>query len=397
LASRGATKTQSITVPRRINRYRERPVNDLAVASHGYIGAANRCMRVMNARFARSTFGSSMYKEIADGNCLGGASTSITRRTFLTATAAAAAGMARLSGAMAWMAEDAPPPRQPRAPAELSRVVELQNVMLINGPLVHRPLLMESLDEVLMTLTGKDSRTAAWHDILKPDDVVALKFNRSGARTIATSDAVGDTLIESLLSAGWRAHQIICIEGPPGLTDRFGVRSPTVCYDDGEFDFGSGQDQFASVLDKVSALVSVPFLKTHNMARFTGALKNLSHGLVKHPARFHANGCSPFVADIVAAAPIRSKLRLCIADGLRIVFDKGPEAHVEALSDEGYLVASRDLVALDTVGIEIINHVRNIRGFSPITQPGEQIEYLRRAEMIGLGNCTWDKIDRVRV
>ena len=61
---------------------------------------------------------------------------------------------------------------------------------------------------------------------------------------------------------------------------------------------GGPRDRLAGVLDQVTAIVNVPFLKTHNLAGMTCCLKNLSHALVKHPAQFHTGGCKE-VADIV--------------------------------------------------------------------------------------------------
>ena len=81
-------------------------------------------------------------------------------------------------------------------------------------------------------------------------------------------------------------------------------------------------------------MINVPFIKTHNIAGMTCGLKNLSHALVKHPAHYHANGCSPFIGDIVAADPIRKKLKLTIVDAFRVVFQGGPAARVENLHPE---------------------------------------------------------------
>lgn len=311
----------------------------------------------------------------------------LNRREFLAVSTAIVAGQwprpaeVRAGGEPAAGGAARPPAR--------SRVVRLRQPRLVDGPRVHTGLLEESLDAALAAFAGTISGFSAWESILHPTDTVGLKFNQSGRDAIATTAAMAEALVRSLQGAGVSAGQIICIEAPPGIAERLGVRSARPGYSVVETDFGSGRDHLAAVLDDISALISVPFLKTHNIAGFTGALKNLSHGLIKHPARFHANSCSPFIADIVGTQAIRSKLRLCVADGMRVVFDRGPEPTVETLSDEGYLLVSDDPVAVDSVGMEIVNRVRRAHGMGSLAMP----EYLAAAASRGLGNIASHLMD----
>ena len=162
-------------------------------------------------------------------------------------------------------------------------------------------------------------------------------------------------------------------------------------------DFNSGSDQFAAVLKQISVLIDVPFLKTHNIAGLTGALKNLSHGLVKHPARYHGNKCSPYIGDIVAAEPVRTRLRLCLVDALRVVYEGGPAATTATISDEGILLASIDPVATDTIGLMVLNEVREREGLPRIARSGEEVDYIAAAHRRGLGVGIVHGIDWVRL
>jgi hypothetical protein len=271
--------------------------------------------------------------------------------------------------------------------------VLVQHPKLVAGPKVHSGLLAECLDAALAAFAETASGASAWRRLLRPGEVIGLKFNQSGSRIIATSESVGEVIVRSLLNAGVPAKRIVGIEAPAVLQSRFGIRTARPGYSEKLTDFGSGRDQFAAVLEDISALISVPFLKSHNIAGFTGSLKNLSHGLIKHPARFHGTNCSPYIADIVASAPIRTRLRLCIADGLRVVFDGGPDADLQGISDEGHLVVSTDLVAADAVGLQLVNRVRRDRHMAEIGGGSSGLAYLDAAESNGLGNARPSAID----
>lgn len=250
---------------------------------------------------------------------------------------------------------------------------------------------------MLISLTGRPTAKEAWATILKPDDVVGLKFNRSGQSVIHTSSAMAEALIESLESAGWAREQIIGLELPPDIVSNAGTRTPQPGYDTLVTDFNSGADNFAAVLRQVTALISVPFLKTHNIAGLTCSLKNLSHGLIKHPARYHKNHCSPYIADIVAAEPIRSKFRLALVDAMRVVYEGGPRATARALADEGVLLMSRDPVAADAVGLDVLNRARQRAGLVDVAASAADIPYLAAAHRAGLGVAVRHGINIVRI
>jgi hypothetical protein len=314
------------------------------------------------------------------------------RRRFLGwAAAAVAAGWIRLRGEM--------PTEKLRLDPEqkASRVCQVTAPEVVDGPVVHKALLGEMLDTGLRSVTDQPTVPLAWRTLLKPDDVIGLKFNRSGQWMIGTSTTLADLLIESLIAAGWSSRQIVCIEPPEGTVEKHETRRATEGYSSKTTDFGSGADQLARSLDDITALINIPFIKDHNIAGFTCGLKNLSHGLIKHPARFHRNGCSPFVADIVALPAIRNKLRLTIVDGLRVVFTGGPDVSSQALSDEGNLVLSQDPVAADAVSLKILNEVRNRRDLLPAATGVESIEYLAAAHRRGLGIAVSYGIDLQKI
>ena len=315
----------------------------------------------------------------------------LSRRTFLGVAASIAGGGWRAQAQGGGELEELRVPLgTPR-----SRVVQISAEEVVNGAIVHRSLLQEMLGKLLITVTGRPTEAAAWRSLLKPDDVIGLKFNRSGQGAIGTTNALADVLVGSIVRSGWQPEQIVCIEVPDHVQRRNGTAPPWSGFSEERSVFASGSDQLASVLDQVTALISVPFLKTHNIAGLTCSLKNLSHAMVKHPARFHRDGCSPFVGDIVALPAIRDKLRLCIVDAMRVVFDGGPTATTTTVSDEGVLLASLDPVAVDAIALEVLNDIRRRRGLAIVAEDAAHVPYLRAAHEAGVGIAVAHGIEHI--
>ncbi|NOX59652.1 MAG: DUF362 domain-containing protein [Planctomycetes bacterium] len=271
------------------------------------------------------------------------------------------------------------------------RVIQARsdNVMMPVG--IHEEVLRDLLEIVVTRLSGEDNAAKAWQTFLKPDDVIALKFNRNGAKTIGTTGSLLKAFVASLENAGFDPSQIVAVEVTPELRSLTRTRAPVDGWSNKVVDFGSGSDQLAAWLDDVTAIINVPFLKTHNLCRMTGALKNLSHAVVKHPARYHANGCSPFIGDIVALPQIDGKVRLHIADALRIVFEGGPIPHEDDIWDGGMLLGSTDPVALDVSGLRLIDQVRAAVDLPPIGEAGLP-EYLVASDSRGVGTSKTHEI-----
>jgi len=265
------------------------------------------------------------------------------------------------------------------------RVVWASHPKVNSGTTVNEKALRSMIDTTIVTLTGKQDPATAWSELLHADDIVGIKFNRSGAEALGTSNAFGEALLDCLTRVGFSTDRIVLIEAPPGLADRFGSRAADHTFDPEPTVFASGADQLSSALRQVTALVNVPFLKTHNIAGMTCALKNLSHGLVKHPARYHSGGCSPFIGDIVNLPAIRSKLRLTLVNGLRVVFQGGPEGSRDSIADGHFILAAIDPVACDSLGLQVLNQLRHSRGIEAIASSPAQLPCLAHAHRIGLG------------
>src|SRR6185436_5736863 len=73
---------------------------------------------------------------------------------------------------------------------------------------------------------------------------------------------------------------------------------------------GTGvETKFARVLTEATALINVSLVKDHAIAGYTGALKNMTHGLTINPSSFHDHHAAPQIALIAAKDVLRGDER----------------------------------------------------------------------------------------
>lgn len=325
------------------------------------------------------------------------------RRKFLgrvsrIAAASAAIGAKGLYEAAAAESRPAPPSPStvrpyagPIDPADKSRVVLLRSPEAAE----EENLLREMVEEAIRILTGAESSSEGWNKLLRPDDVIAIKFNRVGATELGVTEQMARQLVRSLSRAGFSPERIMLIEAPGSLETQLKTRPFVFGWSGPEVSFGSGQDTLAAWLEEVTAIINVPFLKTHNIAGMTGCLKNLSHAVVRSPRRFHANGCAPYVGDIVSLPQIRQKVRLHLMNAMRAVFAGGPEVRPEYRWIYAGIVAGKDPVAIDSVGLDILNEQRVRAKLPPIAPDASGIPHIHAAAHTGLGTNDQDYIDLI--
>ncbi|OWY73274.1 hypothetical protein B7486_02715 [cyanobacterium TDX16] len=321
-----------------------------------------------------------------------------TRREFIgrAICAGAAAGLCNLRGIAAMAAQDA---AKAPSPLPIAHVVRAYSAHMMPVSVIHRTILKDALEESVKLIAGEDRISDAWHQILKPDDVILIKFNQSGAENIGTTRAMAAELVESLQKAGWSPSQVMLLEAVGASPSMLRTtRQPDRRWQHERVNFGvSGKDSFVAALDQATAIINVPFIKTHHMTTLTGCLKNLSHGLIQHPARFHEGGCDPAIAEIVASDAIRSKVRLNIMNGIRCVVEGGPKADPEALVSCNTLFVGVDPVACDATAFGFLNEVRSLRGKPPLLKGASLPIHLQSATKRRIGQSDLERIRVTRV
>ncbi len=204
--------------------------------------------------------------------------------------------------------------------------------------------------------------------------------------------AVHENLATAEENAGFKRERIVLIDVPTALARNLNTRPRDFDWQAKETAFASGSDRFAKVLDQITALINVPFLKTDNITGIAGALRNVSLPFVRRQARYFGQGGTPFIADIVALPMIRSKLKLNIVNGLRAVFDKGPDVHLECVWPHAGVLVSTDPVAVDSIAIEVLNAQRNEGNLPLIGNANGRLPHVHAAALRELGTDDQDYI-----
>ena len=157
------------------------------------------------------------------------------------------------------------------------------------------------------------------------------------------------------------------------------------------------------VTRRVNKLVMLPVLKDHGSAGVTGALKNMSNGLVNNVCRSHSTPdttvCNQFIPQVVSHPVIRKRCVLQIMDGIKGVYQGGPGASKpEWTWENNALLFATDPVAMDHVAWRTVDAKRKEKGLAPVGAVGKlgldadregfdirQPQHIRLAANLGLG------------
>ena len=322
--------------------------------------------------------------------------------------AAAASAAVGTIGLLTRAAEAAPP-----APATKSRVVVLRHEALAadgEGPTPNR--VRELLDEAARALSGDAKAADAWARWLKPDDRLGIKVNCLG---YPTRPAVAEALAAAVGAIGMDPARVIIWDRTSrelktaGYEVRDGAKGVRCFGTDALAARGSGgysSDIVSSgdigslfsriVADESTALIGAPVLKDHNLAGLSCSLKNF-FGAIHNPNKYHDNGCDPFVADVCASDPIRSRLRLVVCDALRPQYNGGPSTRAQWQWPYGGILIATDPVALDTVAAAILARRREAAGAKPLEAENRPVRAPASAAARGLGTANLKAIEVVSI
>jgi len=332
----------------------------------------------------------------------------LTRRRFLSRAAASAAVAGAAVGLPLTSCAGPEPPGSGKA-----RVVVIRHADLAaegGGPSPRR--VAELLDEAAKALAGADRAADAWARWFKPDDRLGVKVNCLGLPTrpavaeglVRAVGAIGlaperailwDRTNRELRRAGYtlraRGSDVRCY-GTDALADRAGGGYSAEVYSSG----ATGSLISRIVTDESTALASAAVLKDHNLAGITGVMKNF-FGAIHNPNKYHDDNCDPFIADVCAQEPIRSRLRLALCDAGRPQFQGGPAPRRQWQWPYGGLILSTDLVAVDRVGREILDRRRAAEGKKTFEAEGRPVRHLASGQARGLGTADLERIEVVSI
>jgi uncharacterized protein (DUF362 family) len=257
------------------------------------------------------------------------------------------------------------------------------------------------LEKAMLTFTGEKTLGAAFKKFVHKDDKVAVKLNGiAKGRKFGTNKELVDVILQGIMDAGVPATSIVVYEQygsflggtrvaqdnvPAGVKcvvhNNKDMATSPIAFMDGK---NAIMTQFARPLMEATAVINVSLIKDHSICGYTGCLKNMTHGSIDVPHNHHGHHASPQIAKLYAHEAIKSRVRLHITDGYKVMYDGGPVEVVAFVPHEALYVCT-DPVAMDTVGWEIVDKVRKEKGLKSLKDAGREPAYIPAAADLGLG------------
>ena len=325
----------------------------------------------------------------------------ITRRKFLALGSMAGAAACSLSWGETNSSDQAIKQLAPESDKSTVAVLRSPKVWIGDKDDLDFSVLRQMLDRSLCLSFNEDNPVKAWSRIVSPSDVVGIKLNCLGGRSICTHHELVHTVVQSLLDAGVPPGNIIVwdrsdndltnakyeLQKTEGQIRKMG--SPSL--DSKKYSVAGIETQISSlVTETCSVLINVPVLKTHAVAGLSGALKN-NMGAISNPVKFHPENCKS-VGDLNTLEPLRRKTKLIIVDALRPLYDKGPGDYPKFRWKYNGLIVGSDPVAVDKTGFDIISEKRNqVRG--EVWPVNPYPAYIARAAELGIGQSDLSQIN----
>jgi len=257
------------------------------------------------------------------------------------------------------------------AAAAKSKVVIARDAALRGtGKTLDSGRVLSLLDRAMQSLFNQDHPLEPWKKLVRPGQKVAIKVNVLGGRGLSSNVQLVEAICGRLQEAGITGRDIVVWDRDTDELERVGFSISTAdnrvqCFGTDRVGYEEELEMYGSVgslLSKIltqrcDVLINVPVLKDHDGAGVTLALKNM-YGVIHNPNKYHPNGCDPFVADVNMLPPIRTKMRLAICDATTACYEGGPGYKPQYCWQDNALMVSRDPVALDYTGWQIIERKR---------------------------------------
>jgi uncharacterized protein (DUF362 family) len=277
-------------------------------------------------------------------------------------------------------------------------VLDKSRVVIARDPLlghtraaVDSGRLLKVLDRAMQSLYDADNPVEPWRKVVRPGEVVGLKINGLAGKGGSTSVVLVDAICERLRQAGIPEKSIVIWDRLNSDLESAGLRVSTrkdriQCIGNDDAGYETGLAVHASAASRVAltltrtcdVVINLPVLKDHGIVGVTMALKNL-FGAIHNPNKYHNNVGDPYVADVYMLAPIRQKVRLAICDAIVAQYEGGPSYMPQWCWPYNGLIVSRDPVALDYTGWQILERKRAERGMPSLRNARREPTYIARA------------------
>lgn len=300
-----------------------------------------------------------------------------------------------------------PPQVVPPAPVARatgrSLVAVARDSQAMNGYEENPAVTRRMVDALVRTVTGRNDTREAWRDIVRPDDRVGIKVTAAGGPLFSTRRGVVAAIVSGVREAGVRevfvwdrssaalrqagftpqrlGCEVRAIDPPRGWDRQATIQAPTL----GKLIWGdllfseksrSGSDallssksHLATILSKdVTCFINVPALSDEPGCGVAGALHSAVVGNVDNWRRFTVFGESgaSAIADSYMDPRIGGKCVLNILDALAVTYGGGPSPNPHHSAVHNTLYASMDPVALDGIGLRLLEKWRAGARLGPV-------------------------------
>jgi uncharacterized protein (DUF362 family) len=328
------------------------------------------------------------------------------RRAFLAGAAAAAAGVSLLGSRTAFARTSADLAARPPAgfvpltmPGKVVKVKK-SGCLEANGIYPKADDAKEMLRRALAELTGKSDLVEAAKLFVHPQDKVCVKVNGIALQNMATNKELVLPFVDAMIAAGVPPTNITMLEQYPGFMNGTRITAKSVpagvsvvwhSNNDATMDWRDipgtqRQTKFVRPLTESTALINFALIKDHSICGYTGALKNMTHGCSVNPQDFHEHHASPQIALMSAQDILRSRLRLCIIDGFKLMANGGPlYKQPQYVTPHEAVYVSTDPVALDAIGWDLVEKARAGFHLKTLTEEGRPPAYILAAADLGVG------------
>jgi uncharacterized protein (DUF362 family) len=328
----------------------------------------------------------------------------ISRRDFVIAAAKTVAGLSALPliGKTVFGAEASGIAQ----PTKEARVCLVQSKTPIPRGDAAKDVFKVMLDEGVKCIADGENVDRFWRGAFKSVDRVAIKVNGFGFKG-NRGPQLAEAICERLKGAGVKPENVVVYENSDGSLSGSGYKinldgpgfrcygTDRVGHMEKAIKSGACEAHYSKILERCTALINMPTLKSHNMAGVTISLKN-HYGSFDNPRQYHGNDCDPFIADINTADIIRKKNRLVVCDAVKVLFAGGPDWMGAWTADFNGILVSTDPVALDSVGYKIIKKLRKESGIKPLPYNPEP-KQIKTAQKNGIGIADLNKIDFIQI
>jgi len=141
------------------------------------------------------------------------------------------------------------------------------------------------------------------------------------------------------------------------------------------------------VTKKITKLVNIAVLKHNEDSGVTWATKNIALGVTTNKVRFHIDYCAQAIPDILLMPCLKEKMVLHIGEAAKISTVSVSGAR---LALDNRIFFSRDPVALDRIGLDILEEKRLAQGLESIRAISGHVASCARR---GLGTDDLNQID----